>query len=151
MPQPQPGDVVSLGGHERLTITHLTDDLLEVAAEWDPATADHRPLAHLHPNQDEHFVVHEGELTAAIDGAERVLRAGDTLEVPRGTAHAMWNTGDGPARATWQVRPALRTAQLWAAIDGASRAGGRMPTPEEGARLLEEYAPEFQLVLPPGA
>src|SRR3954452_18862567 len=91
MPQPQPGDVVSLGGHERLTITHLTADLLEVAAEWDPAAADHRPLAHLHPNQDEHFVVHEGELTAAIDGAERVLRAGDTLDVPRGTSNAMWN------------------------------------------------------------
>jgi mannose-6-phosphate isomerase-like protein (cupin superfamily) len=148
---PQPGDVVSLGGHERRTITQLTDDLLEVAAEWDPASADHRPLAHLHPHQDEHFVVHEGELTAAIDGVERVLRAGDTLDVPRGTPHAMWNTGDGPARATWQVRPALRTAQLWAAIDGASRAAGRIPTPEEGARLLEEYAPEFQLVLPPGA
>jgi mannose-6-phosphate isomerase-like protein (cupin superfamily) len=145
MPQPQLGDVVSLGGHERLTITHLADDLLEVAAEWDPASDAQRPLAHRHPNQDEHFVVHEGELTAAIDGVERVLRAGDTLDVPAGTTHAMWNTAAGPTRATWQVRPALRTAEMWASMSEL-RGGGRTPTPEEGQAFLQRYAAEFELV-----
>jgi mannose-6-phosphate isomerase-like protein (cupin superfamily) len=144
---PNVGDVVSLGGHERLKFTRLDEDLLEVEAEWDPGSADRRPLLHLHPGQDEHFVVHAGELTAEVGGEQRVLRAGDTLDVPRGTPHAMWNAGAEPVRATWQVRPALRTAQLWTAIDAVRRPGAATPTPEEGARLLEEYAPEFRLVL----
>jgi mannose-6-phosphate isomerase-like protein (cupin superfamily) len=143
---PQPGDVISLTDHEHLTVSVLTPDLLEVEAVWDPSGGDQQPLAHRHPNQDEHFVVHEGELAARIDGIERVLRAGDAVDVPRGTTHAMWNAGDGPARATWQVRPALRTAEMWATLDGLRRAAGRMPTPEEGAQFLQEYAPEFELV-----
>lgn len=28
------GDVYNLGGHERLTVTRLDADLLEVSAEW---------------------------------------------------------------------------------------------------------------------
>jgi hypothetical protein len=45
------------------------------------------------------------------------------------------------------VRPALRTAELWATLDAVGRAGdGALPTPEEGAALLAEYAPEFELV-----
>ena len=115
---------------------------------WDP-TGGGRPLPHRHPGQDEHFVVHEGELTALVDGVEHVLRAGDTLDVPRGATHAMWSTAAGTTRATWQVRPALRTAQLWTTLDGLRRGTGRMPTPEEGAQLLKDYAPEFELMFSP--
>jgi mannose-6-phosphate isomerase-like protein (cupin superfamily) len=143
---PAPGDVFSLTDHEHLTVTRLDDDLLEVEAVWDPSDGEHQPLAHRHPNQDEHFVVHEGELTARIDGVERVLRAGDTLDVPAGTSHAMWSTADGPTRATWQVRPALRTAEMWATLTRLRARVGGMPTPEEGAELLAKYAPEFELV-----
>jgi mannose-6-phosphate isomerase-like protein (cupin superfamily) len=143
---PQPGDVISLTDHEHLTVTRLAPDLLEVEAVWDPSDGEQQPLAHRHPNQDEHFIVHEGELRARLDGIDRVLRAGDTLDVPRGTAHAMWSTADGPTRVTWQVRPALRTAEMWTTLDGLRREAGRMPTPEEGAELLQKYAPEFELV-----
>jgi mannose-6-phosphate isomerase-like protein (cupin superfamily) len=143
---PAPGDVFSLTDHEHLTVSALTPELLEVQAVWEPSDEPTKPLAHRHPNQDEHFVVHEGELTARIDGVERTLRAGDTATVPRGTTHAMWNAGATPARATWQVRPALRTAQLWATLDGLRREAGRLPTPAEGAELLADYAAEFELV-----
>jgi mannose-6-phosphate isomerase-like protein (cupin superfamily) len=143
---PQPGDVYALGPTEHLTLTTVTPELLELEATWEPSDA-HRPLLHRHPSQDEHFVVHEGELTALVGGVEHVLRAGDTLDVPRGTPHSMHNAGARTARATWQVRPALRTAQLWSALDAIGRAGdGAQPTPEEGAALLQEYAPEFELV-----
>jgi len=143
---PKTGDVYSLTDHEHLTVTTLTDDLLEVAAVWDPSDAPVHPLAHRHPHQDEHFVVHEGELTVRIDGVERVVAAGDVLDVPAGTTHAMWNAGAGPARATWQVRPALRTAEMWQTLGELRAAAGRMPTPEEGADFLQRYAPEFELV-----
>ena len=46
-----------------------------------------------------------------------MLRAGETLEVPRRAVHRMWNAGDVPARARWEVRPALRTEEMFAAID----------------------------------
>jgi quercetin dioxygenase-like cupin family protein len=147
MSVPQTGDTFSLTDHEQLTITSVGPELLEVAAEWTPGDEPQQPLPHRHPNQDEHFVVHEGELTARIDGVEHVLGAGDTIDVPAGAVHAMWSTAAGPTRATWQVRPALRTAEMWQALDGLRRAAGRMPTPEEGQAFLKEYAPEFELVL----
>jgi hypothetical protein len=59
----------------------------------------------------------------------------------------MWSTADGPTRATWQVRPALRTAELWATVDELRRGVRETPTPEEGAQLLATYAAEFELVI----
>jgi mannose-6-phosphate isomerase-like protein (cupin superfamily) len=144
---PQIGATFALTDHERLTLTRLDADLLEVEAEWSPSDEPRQPLPHRHPNQDEHFVVHEGELTARIDGVEHVVRAGETIDVPAGAVHAMWSTAPGPTRATWQVRPALRTAEFWQAVDEVRRGVGRMPTPEEGQAFLKEYAPEFELVL----
>src|SRR3954462_5368232 len=96
---PEPGDVYALGPAQHLTLTTVTPELLELEATWEPSDA-HRPLLHRHPNQDEHFVVHEGELTALVGGVEHVLRAGDTRDVPRGTPHSMHNAGSAaPATA----------------------------------------------------
>ena len=130
---PEPGDVYALGPTERLRLTTVTPELLELEATWEPR-AEHRPLLHRHPNQDEHFVVREGELTALVDGVEHVLRAGDTLDVPRGAPHSMHNAGGQTARATWQVRPAQRTAQLWATLDAIGRGGdGALVADRQGA------------------
>jgi mannose-6-phosphate isomerase-like protein (cupin superfamily) len=148
---PQTGDTFALTDHERLTVTHLDPELLEVEAEWS-AGGGHRPPSHLHARQDERFVVHEGELTAEVDGTQRTIRAGETLEVPAGTPHRMWNAGAAPVRATWQTRPALRTAEFWAEMDAARRTrptgkGGTL-TPVAVAPLLQKYRDEFQLALP---
>jgi mannose-6-phosphate isomerase-like protein (cupin superfamily) len=142
---PQVGDSFSLTDQEHLTVTRLAPELLEVEAVWEARDEPHQPLAHRHPGQDEHFIVHEGELTARVDDVEHVLRAGDTLDVPAGATHAMWSTAAGPTRASWQVRPALRTAEMWASLTEL-RGGGRVPTPEEGQAFLKEYAAEFELV-----
>jgi mannose-6-phosphate isomerase-like protein (cupin superfamily) len=144
---PQPGDVYSLTDHERLTVTQLTDDLLEVDVVWDGDDGDSPviPLPHRHPNQVERFEVIEGELTAKIDGQERRYGAGDTIDIPAGTTHAMWNSSSDPVHATWQVRPALRTAEMWQTLTHLRR-DGRTPTHDEGTNLLATYAPEFELV-----
>jgi quercetin dioxygenase-like cupin family protein len=143
-------EVFTLTDSERLTVTVDTPELLEVAAEWSPGAAP--PPSHRHPSQDERFTLAEGELTAEVGGTTRVLHAGDVLEIPRGTAHRMWNSGDGPVRATWQTRPALRTAQFWRAMTAArqTRPTGRggVLTPVAAAPLLREYRAEFQLALP---
>jgi mannose-6-phosphate isomerase-like protein (cupin superfamily) len=151
-PMPQPGDVFALTDHERLTVTQLDPDLLEVQAEWSAAGAGHRPPPHLHPRQDEHFVVHEGELGAEVDGTALTVRAGQTLDIPAGTPHRMWNAGATPVRATWQTRPALRTAEFWAEMDAARRTRptgkGGVLTAVAVAPLLKKYRAEFQLALP---
>ncbi|MCW3023488.1 MAG: hypothetical protein JWR30_2810 [Conexibacter sp.] len=147
---PGVGDTYELHDHERVAVTALTPELLEVEAEW--GAAEHRPLAHVHAAQDERFVVHEGELTIDAGGQRRTLRAGDTADVARGTPHRMWNSGTTPARATWQIRPALRTADFWTAVDAARRTrptdAHGMLTPVAAAPLLHEYRTEFALALP---
>jgi mannose-6-phosphate isomerase-like protein (cupin superfamily) len=143
-------ETFALTGSERLTVTVDTPELLEVDAEWGAGATP--PPPHRHPSQDERFVLTEGELTAEVGGVTRVLGAGDVLEIPRGTAHRMWNSGAVPARATWQTRPALRTADFWRAMTAAraTRPTGKggVLTPVAAAPLLREYRPEFQLALP---
>ncbi len=84
-------------------------ELLEMEASY-PAGGQ-LPPEHLHPKQDERFEVLDGAVRAIIGGTERRYEAGEVFDVPAGTPHQM--TGDGEARVSWQVRPALRTAEFF--------------------------------------
>ncbi|MGZ4225494.1 MAG: cupin domain-containing protein [Solirubrobacteraceae bacterium] len=122
------GQELHLTEHETLRIIRDTPEELEVEATWDPAAKP--PPPHLHPSQDEEFVVQSGRMTAWIDGEERSLGPRDTLVIPRGTPHKMWNPGGETATALWRTRPAGRTAEWFAAIDrltAAARASRRFP------------------------
>ena len=135
---------------ETVTIRHSASDALEVEGEWAPAGE--APPKHSHPAQDEHFEVLAGELTARVDGVERVLRVGDTIEIPRGAVHQMWNAGAVPARATWTTSPSGRTEQWFRAIDALHRSGrvgaGGMPGPLAFGVMLTEYRDVFRLAGP---
>jgi quercetin dioxygenase-like cupin family protein len=53
---------------------------------------------HRHPG-DQWGAVQEGELTFTVKGqAPRVLKAGDSVYIPRGTIHRNQNLGDKPVR-----------------------------------------------------
>ena len=95
------------------------------------------PPEHLHPSQVERFEVLEGAVQTVIDGAERRYEAGAVFEVPAGTPHQM--TGDGPARVSWQVTPALRTAEFFERLYAAIDAGGA-----EVPAVLEEFSAEIR-------
>jgi mannose-6-phosphate isomerase-like protein (cupin superfamily) len=56
------------------------------------------PPPHLHPHQDEEWRVLEGTLSVLLDDEWRTLRAGESLEVPRGHVHALRNRSDGVVR-----------------------------------------------------
>jgi quercetin dioxygenase-like cupin family protein len=47
----------------------------------------------------------DGEFTVWAGGRKAVLRPGDDLLIPAGTAHAVAATGDGPARALVEASP----------------------------------------------
>ena len=104
---------------ETVTIRESSPDLLEVEGAWAPEGKP--PPPHFHPSQDEHFEILEGTLTARVDGEERDLGPGDTLDIPRGAKHQIWNRTGSPARALWQTRPARRT-ESWFRSIGASTA-----------------------------
>ena len=144
-------DSLKLTPKESLTVRSSTPDMLEVEAEYGPSGSP--PPKHLHPEQDEHFEVLAGELRARVDGEERTLKAGDTLDVPRRTPHQMWNPGGEPARVRWQTRPAGRTEQWFRALDALQREGrvGKdgMPGPLAFGVYLTEYRDVFRLAVAP--
>jgi mannose-6-phosphate isomerase len=47
-----------------------------------------------HEHRSEHWVVVEGVATATIDGRTTVALAGQSVDVPRGSAHRLANEGD---------------------------------------------------------
>jgi mannose-6-phosphate isomerase-like protein (cupin superfamily) len=137
----------------RRTTAETGGDLLEVESSWPPQSVE--PVEHFHPHQSEHFEVLEGELHVEVDGEHRVLRAGDTLDVPARTRHAMSNRGPGRARALWQTRPALKTEAFFETIWGLAQDGKvnskGVPNPLHLAVLLREYDDEFRVTKPPPA
>jgi mannose-6-phosphate isomerase-like protein (cupin superfamily) len=140
-----------LSPKETLTVKSSSAELLEVEGRWGPRGKP--PPAHYHPSQDEHFEVLEGTLSARVDGQKHELGPGDTLDIPRGTVHQMWNAGEEEARALWQTRPALRTEQWFRGIDRLFEEGrvGRngMPGPLAYGAYLSEFRDVFRLAAGP--
>jgi mannose-6-phosphate isomerase-like protein (cupin superfamily) len=129
---------------EQVTILERDDRALVAEVGYGPAGSP--PPAHVHPAQDEHFEVLEGEVTIDLAGDRRTLRAGETIDVPRRTAHQMWNAHPtAAARVRWTTTPALRTEAWWAALDQME---GK-PTITSFAPLLREYRDVFRLKAPP--
>ena len=98
------------------------------------------PPTHYHPDQDEHFEVEQGEMLFVIDGTERVLGVGDTIEIPRGTRHKAKNASStDSAVVRWETRPALRTTAFFTT---AGRLGDDTG-PLDSALLAREYRDVF--------
>jgi quercetin dioxygenase-like cupin family protein len=129
---------------EQVTILDRAPGALVAEVRYGPAGSP--PPAHLHPTQDEHFAVLDGEVTIELGGQRHTLRAGETIAVPRRTAHQMWNAHPtDPARLRWTTTPALRTEEWWAALD---RMEGK-PSLTSFTPLLREYRDVFRLTAPP--
>jgi mannose-6-phosphate isomerase-like protein (cupin superfamily) len=56
-----------------------------------------RTPIHVHAKDDETLYVLEGEMHSVIAGQERVLKAGESVFLPRGVAHQLFNEGTEPA------------------------------------------------------
>ena len=142
--------IYHLTPHESVEIVDRGAGALEVEGTWAPHGA--APPKHFHPAQSERFEVLEGVLHARVDGVERALSRGDTLEVPAGAVHQMWNEGDAPARALWRTEPAGRTAEWFSELDALRRSGrvGRdgMPGPLAFGAYLTEYGDVIRLAGP---
>jgi mannose-6-phosphate isomerase-like protein (cupin superfamily) len=142
-----PEELLHLSGNETLRLVSESPEELEVEATWTPGGSP--PPTHLHPAQEEHFEVRTGSLTALVDGVQRRLGPGDTLEIPRGTPHKMWNADTETAIAVWRTRPARRTAEWFRTLDRLSARGTRKPPLPGVAKAVTEYSDVFRLVVRP--
>jgi mannose-6-phosphate isomerase-like protein (cupin superfamily) len=107
-----------------------------VVADWtDTGTHPGRPIAglHLHRSDDEAWIVLSGRLGFRVGDDEREVTAGESLLVPRGTAHSYWNPSAEPARYLLVMTPRIHR------LIEALHAGDR----EDYARIFEEYDSEL--------
>jgi mannose-6-phosphate isomerase-like protein (cupin superfamily) len=144
-------DVLEITPTESVEVVRSEPAVLEVRAIYSPGDGK-PPPKHYHPFQDEQIEVTAGTLRAVVDGAERTLTAGETLEVPRGAVHAMWNEFGESTETIWRTRPAGRTEQWFRAIDAVRREGkvakNGMPGPLAFGVYLTEYRDVFRLAGP---
>jgi quercetin dioxygenase-like cupin family protein len=129
-----------LSPHQELIVRSATDDALEVEAVYQPGSQP--PPVHLHPEQDEHFEVLAGTITATVDGEQRTYGAGEAFDVPRGKPHTMGNGGDDEARVIWRTEPALDTLGWFEALAEAQRTGDFAALGD----AVQKHAREIQFV-----
>jgi quercetin dioxygenase-like cupin family protein/uncharacterized protein YndB with AHSA1/START domain len=99
---------------------------------------------HVHPEQLERLEVLEGALKVAMNGREHIVNAGQSIEVPPGTAHTQQPIGPGIGRVRITARPAghseaflKRLAELCSECQ-IMRSG--FPRPVAGAELVLDFA-----------
>jgi quercetin dioxygenase-like cupin family protein len=101
---------------------------------WFPPAVQTPP--HRHAAYSEQLFVLEGEFTVWAGGRKVVLRPGDDLLIPAGTAHAVAATGDGPGRALVVASPS-----------GFARLVTAAGTPDEGGGAPPSAATDMDLFL----
>ncbi len=110
--------------------------------------------SHIHPSQEERFVVLEGTYGYTIGNKTGVAHPGETLVCPIAVPHSQWNAGDGIMRIYYEHRPALTSAEIFFETQfGLSRDGKLSPTGDinllQGAVLLQEVGDFIRPSSPP--
>jgi quercetin dioxygenase-like cupin family protein len=117
--------------------------------------------AHVHPNGDERFVLHEGKVEYRIGRRRVVAEKGAELVVPRGTKHAFKNIGETDAffRADLIPEPSQQGEAMFLETAAAAEQGmytrRGIPTSPRAAlhllSILERYQEVLVFTSPPPA
>ncbi len=110
--------------------------------------------SHLHPSQEERFVVLEGTYGYKIGARTGTAQEGETVVCPVGVAHSQWNAGPGVMRIYYEHRPALESAELFfETYFGLSRDGRLLPSGDmrilQAAVLLTAVRDFVRITSPP--
>lgn len=87
-------------------------------------------VRHVHPGQDETFLIQTGKLKLEMNGTVKLYGPGDAVTIPKGTPHEWWNNGDGPLQMQVRFSPALKTEIFFEQFFGLARDG---KTDEKGS------------------
>lgn len=101
---------------------------------------------HIHPRQEERFVVISGTMGVRAEGKEQVLGPGEEVVVTPGTPHTFWNAGDEELHHLVELRPALASEAFFETVFGLQRddkfpveGGKEAPNVFQGALIVSEY------------
>lgn len=118
--------------------------LLEIEATLEPGS---RIPDHVHLHQEERFFGSEGETTFWVRGRRTILAPGDELVIPARTRHRVRNESGEPVRVRAQLRPALRSEELFEALFELGAAGKvnrfGAPSPRRTAKLMRAHRDDF--------
>lgn len=123
-----------------LTTEESKGALLRFGFFLEPGAA--QPSSHRHMAQESRFEVRSGALGARLGGGKpRVYRPGETLIVPMGTHHVIWNAAAGETSASVEIEPAGNFEQFLETVFGLMREGrlhgnGPIPRPYLQSALL---------------
>jgi quercetin dioxygenase-like cupin family protein len=109
---------------------------------------------HIHPHQEERFIITAGEARFTLDGKELTAGPGDTIVVPAGVRHAEGNPGPSEVEALVELRPALRSKEFHEAVAGLVADGRTTPrgAPRNPLRLgatFWHFRHESRVTVPP--
>ncbi len=109
---------------------------------------------HLHPSQEERFVVLAGAYGYKIGDRTGTGSPGEVIVCPVGVPHSQWNAGLGVMRIYYEHRPALESAELFfETYFGLSRDGKLLPSGDmhllQATVLLTAVADFIRIVSPP--
>ena len=102
------------------------------------------PPPHVHRNEDEGFVVLEGEMEFLAGDRWVRVTAGSGFFGPRGIPHTYRNAGSAPSRMLVTISPS-GFEEFFVEVDRLSASGP--PTPDQLIELGKRYGLDF---LPPG-
>ncbi|ACL56212.1 cupin domain-containing protein [Methylobacterium nodulans] len=71
---------------------------------------------HIHPTQDEFIYMLQGRLSLELNGEASIAEPGDTIRLPRGIPHGLFNRGDAEVKCLFWVAPARRLYDLFWAL-----------------------------------
>lgn len=98
---------------------------------------------HLHPGQDEYLYILEGRLEFWLGGEETSAGPGDTVRLPMGQPHGIFNKSEEAATCLFWVSPTGSLPELFQGIHDMAE-----QTPEAVVALAAQHDVEF---LPPPA
>lgn len=107
------------------------------------------PMPHVHPHQEERWAIEAGRGRFRLGRQERLAGPGETVVAAPGTPHALSNAGSEDLSMIVELRPALRTEQLFETVcDLAARgeldAKGR-PRPLQALAIGRAFREETAL------
>ncbi len=123
---------------------------LEVKSIFHYATIE--PPGHYHPNQEEIITVLTGVISVRLDGQLRVAAEGDTIYIPKGAKHSVFNAHNQEAVIQWKLIPALNSEYV---LENLTILSNKGVTKENGklglfcrSRITEKFPGEFRWAKP---